>query len=179
MLFAAGAHEPLIGAAWSPGEAEAAIRAIAREADATLRVRDWWPVHPLDAEDGTPGPVHGVYCGAAGVLLALARLAEAGRHEPGHDYARLAEDVLESYLRRPEFDGPAPSAWLGEGGIALVGWLLAPSPALAERLARLVAVDPVASDASRSSGSRVGRRASAATTPANPCPAPSSSSVSP
>jgi lantibiotic modifying enzyme len=142
MLFAADAHEPLTGAAWKPAGVEAAIREIAREADEALRDRDWWPVHPLDAEDGTPDPVHGVYCGAAGVLLALARLAEAGRHEPGHAYPRLAEDVLESYLRRPEFGGPAPSAWLGEGGIALVAWLLARTPALPDRLARLVVVDP-------------------------------------
>jgi lantibiotic modifying enzyme len=74
------------------------------------------------------------------VLLALQRLADAGLHEPGHDYARLAHEALESYLRRPEFGGPLPSAWVGEGGIALVAWLLSPSPSVADRLASLVAV---------------------------------------
>jgi lantibiotic modifying enzyme len=142
MLFDARAHERLGDVEWSPAAAEAAIRTIARDADGALRAGDWWPVHPLDAEDGDPDVVHGIYSGAAGVLLALHLLAQAGLHEPGHDYARLAEDVLDSYLRRPEFGGPAPSLWMGEGGIALVAWLLAPAPGLADRLAKLVGVDP-------------------------------------
>ena len=50
--------------------------------------------------------------------------------------------MLESYLRRPEFDGPVPSLWMGEGGIALVAWLLAPAPALADRLAELASPRP-------------------------------------
>ena len=95
-------------AAWSPDDVEAAIRAIAEDADAALRTRDWWPVHPLDAEDDDPDAFPGVYVGAAGMLWALQRLAEAGLHEPGHDYARLAQDAVASYLSRPEFDGPVP-----------------------------------------------------------------------
>ena len=59
-----------------------------------------------------------MYLGAAGVLWALDRLARAGLHEPRRDYAALAHDVLESYRRRPEFEGP--SVWMAEGGIALV-----------------------------------------------------------
>jgi hypothetical protein len=141
MLFDARAHEPLHDAAWNPADVEAAIRAIARDAEDALGAADWWPWHPLDAEDGDPDVVHGVYLGAAGVLWALDRLARAGLHEPRHDYARLAEDVLDSYLSRPEFGGPLPSVWMGEGGIALVAWLLAPTRALADRLAKLVAGD--------------------------------------
>lgn len=142
MLFDPRAHEPLLGAAWRPADVAAAIRTIAREADEALRGRDWWLAHPLDAEDGDPDVLHGVYFGAAGVLWALHRLAQAGLHEPRHDYARLAEDVVASYRGRPEFDGPVPSVWMGEGGIALVGWLLSPTRALADRLAELVVVDP-------------------------------------
>jgi hypothetical protein len=142
MLFDARAHEPLLDTTWNPGGIEAEIRAIARDADEALRGSDWWPMHPLDAEPGDPDVVHGVYFGAAGVLWALHRLAQAGLHEPSHDYARLAEDALESYLSRPEFDGPVPSMFLGEGGIALVAWLLSPTPALADRLARVLVADP-------------------------------------
>jgi len=76
------------------------------------------------------------------MLWALHHLARVGLHEPGHDYARLAQEALESYRRRPEFDGPEPSLWMGEGGIGLVGWLLSPAPALADRLAELVVADP-------------------------------------
>ena len=142
MLFDGRAHEPLQGGAWDPPAVEAAIRAIARDADDSLRDGEWWPLHPLDAEPGDPDVFHGVYLGAAGMVWALDRLARDGLHEPGRDYARLAEDVLESYLRRPELDGPIPSLWMGESGIALVAWLLAPAPALADRLAELVAAEP-------------------------------------
>lgn len=142
LLFDARAHEALLEAAWRPAEVQAEIRAIAREAEEALRGAEWWPVHPLDAEPGDPDVFHGIYLGAAGVLWALHRLAQAGLHEPRHDHARLAEDVLNSYLTRPEFDGPLPSLWMGEGGIALVAWLLSPTPALADRLARLAVVEP-------------------------------------
>jgi hypothetical protein len=140
-LFDARAHEPLPDVAWRPAEVRAEIRAIARDAEDAWRDGDWWPVHPLDAEDDDPDVFHGVYLGAAGVLWALHRLAQAALHEPRLDHARLAADVLDSYLRQPEFDGPLPSLWMGEGGIALVAWLLSPTAALANRLAELVVVD--------------------------------------
>jgi hypothetical protein len=76
--------------------------------------------------------------GAAGVVWALDQLARAGLHEPRLDHATLAHAILESYRRRPEFEGP--SVWIAEGGIALVAWLLAPTPALEARLHELVAV---------------------------------------
>ena len=142
MLFDARAHEPLVSAGWEPVAVQAEIRAIAREAEDMLRGGQWWPVHPLDAEPGDPEVFHGIYLGAAGVLWALHRLAQAGLHEPRHDHARLAHDVLDSYLAHPEFDGPLPSLWMGEGGIALVAWLLSPTQALADRLAQLVVVEP-------------------------------------
>jgi lantibiotic modifying enzyme len=143
MLFDPGAHEPLLEAAWSPVAVEAAIRTIAREAEDAVRGREWWPLHPLDAEDGDPDVFHGIYLGAAGVVWALHRLAQAGLHEPRRDYGPLAEDVLDSYLASPEFDGPPDTGlFLGEGGIALVAWLLSPAPALADRLARLIASEP-------------------------------------
>ena len=143
MLFDPRAHEPLAEAPWQPAAVEAAIRAIARDADGALRgFRDWWPWHPLDVEPDDPEVVHGVYLGAAGVLWALDRLARAGLHEPGHDYARVAADALANYLERPEFDGPLPSVWMGEGGIALVAWLVSPSRELADRLEQLLVAEP-------------------------------------
>jgi lantibiotic modifying enzyme len=142
VLFDPRVHEPLTDVAWNEHAVRGAIRDIARDADDALRAEDWWPWHPLDSDGETPDAVHGTYLGAAGVLLALQRLAEAGLHEPGHDYARLATNALESYRRRPEFGGPVPSTWMGESGIALVAWLLAPTDALADRLAELAVVDP-------------------------------------
>jgi hypothetical protein len=141
MLFDPRAHEPLADEAWDPAAAAEEIRAIARDADAGLRGDAWWPLHPLDAEPGDPEVFHGVYLGAAGVLWALDRLARDGLHEPGRDYARLALDALDSYLRRPEFAGSPGSLWIGEAGITLVAWLLSPAAALADRLLELVALD--------------------------------------
>ena len=140
MLYDRRAHEPVLEAPWHEGAIEDAIRAIAREAESARHGTQWWATHPLDAESGDPEVFHGVYLGAAGVVWALDRLARAGLHEPRGDYARLAEDVLESYLRRPEF-GEQPSVWLGIGGIALVAWLLAPSAALADRLEVLLTTE--------------------------------------
>ena len=142
MLFDPRAHEPLADVPWDAAQAEAALREIACDADDALRERDWWPLHPLDDDGQTPDAIHGVYFGAAGVLWALDHLARAGLHEPRHDYARLATAALESYRRGPDFGIAEPSVFIGEGGIALVAWLLAPEPALADRLAELVIVDP-------------------------------------
>lgn len=142
MLFDARAHEPLTEASWNPAEVEAEIRTIARDAEEALRGRDWWPLHPLDAGDGIPEVIHGIYFGAAGAVWGLHSLEQAGLHEPRHDYPRLAEDVLDSYLSSPDFGARLPSTWVGEGGIVLVAWLLAPTPELADRLAEIVVVDP-------------------------------------
>jgi hypothetical protein len=142
VLFDPRGHEPLADAEWDAAKAGAAIREIARDADEALRKGEWWPLHPLDDDGQTPDAIHGVYFGAAGVLWTLDHVAVAGLHEPGHDYARLATEALDGYRRRPEFGAAAPSLFLGESGIALVAWLLAPEPALADRLAELVVVDP-------------------------------------
>ena len=142
MLFDPRAHEPLLDTAWRPAEAEAAIRAIARDADDALRGQDWWPVHPLDAEDGDPDVFHGVYLGAAGVMWALHRLARAGLHEPRPRLRAARPGRAGATWRGPSSAARCPSLWMGEGGIALVAWLLAPTPALADRLAEVVAVDP-------------------------------------
>src|SRR6478736_5097748 len=127
MLFDPRAHDKVLDAEWRPARIEAAIRAIARDTEDALSERDWWPVHPLDAEDGDPEVWHGVYMGAAGVVWALEQLARAGLHEPRLDHATLAQAILESYRRRPEFEGPS-------------AWLVAPTPPLEARLHELVAV---------------------------------------
>src|SRR3954447_5297189 len=106
MLFDSGAHEPLVIEAWNPAKARAAINAIARAAEAALTDR-WWPVHPLDVDEGAPAVWHGVCLGAAGVLWAFNRLGSA--------QGSRATGVLASYLNARE-SGPEPSLWIGEGG---------------------------------------------------------------
>ena len=140
VLFDPRVHEPLLEAVWRVADVEAEIRAIARESEDALAAGAWWPVHPLDVEEGDPAVWHGLYMGAAGVVWALDYLARAGLHEPRLDYAALAGRVLESYLDRPEFADARASLWIGEAGIALLAWCLTPTPALADRLAELAAV---------------------------------------
>src|SRR4051812_8790400 len=144
MLFDPCAHEPLVETPWDPNRAEDEIRAIARDADDALRSDNgWWPVHPSDAEPDDPDTFHGIYLGAAGILWALHHLERAGLHgEPSHDYPRLAGQALDSHRAHPERDGPAHSLWMGEAGIALVAWLLAPSAQIESRLAEVVTTEP-------------------------------------
>ena len=80
--------------------------------------------------------------GCRGDAVGARSARRSGLHEPRHDYARLAAEVLAAYLARPEFDGPEPSLWIGEGGITLVAWLLAPTPELADRLEAIVTAEP-------------------------------------
>ena len=140
VLFDPRVHEPLLEGTWRVADVEAEIRTIAREAEDALPGGEWWPVHPLDVEEGDPAVWHGLYMGAAGVVWALDYLARVGLYEPRLDYAALAGRVLESYLKRPEFDDARASLWMGEAGIALLAWRLAPTPALADRLAELAVV---------------------------------------
>src|SRR5689334_9571230 len=89
MLFDPERHAPLGDRAWDPSRARDAIAATCRDAEAAFDPERLWPMHPADWEPGTPedGVLRGIYVGAAGMLHALARLAERGMHEPALDPA--------------------------------------------------------------------------------------------
>ena len=119
-----------------PGFAE-----IVADTDAALRgPKLLWPAEEWDRWRAT-SPLKDLYCGAAGVLWALADLRERGHAETGLDLGDLALRVLERHRARPDLgswtDVPEPreSALLaGETGILLVAFRLAPSAELAETL---------------------------------------------
>lgn len=134
MLFDPAAHERLVDAAWSPDAARRAISAIAADAEAAFDPRALWALHPHDAEPGDPERVHSLYLGAAGTVWALARLGE-------RDWAPVAARRHERYLSQPDFGEAVPGLWMGESGILLVAWLLAPSAQVADRLADRVAAN--------------------------------------
>ena len=81
-----------------------------------------------------------VYCGGAGVVDALHRLARRGFVELRRDYVPYLEHSLEA---QPDFPdaGPERSLWMGETGIRLVLQRLAPSQANLERLSELIAAN--------------------------------------
>jgi hypothetical protein len=136
-------HEPLGDAEWRPGRARDAIAAICRDAEAAFDRDRLWPLHPSDDEPGTPadGVLRGLYVGAAGMLHALGRLAEAGLHAPALDGAEIVDGLYEASLESPDEDGAGASLLVGSSGILLVAHRLAPSAASADALAGAIAAN--------------------------------------
>ena len=142
-LYDPARHEPLADMAWSPARARDAIAAICRDAEAAFDPARLWPVHPSDAEPGDPadGILRGTYVGAAGMLHAFGRLAEAGLYVPAIDAAEVAGGLHEASLASPDDEGAGASLLTGWSGILLVAHRLAPSAANADLLADAIAAN--------------------------------------
>src|SRR4051812_24005250 len=136
-------HEPLAGGPWSAGHARAAITAICTDAEAAFDPVRLWPLHPGDDEPGTPadGILRGLYVGAAGMLHALGRLAEAGLYVPRLDGAAIAEGPHDAEWAPPAEEGAGASLLVGSSGILLVAHRLAPSAGTADALADAIAAN--------------------------------------
>jgi lanthionine synthetase-like protein len=128
------AHEPLGETEWDAARAEAAIAAIAADAEAAL-VDDAWPNHPLDDDPDEPlrPGMSSLYLGASGMVWALARLGSS------LDLAALADAAVRRYRAAPDLGDPAPGLLLGESAILLVARILGGEEADDERLRDLVA----------------------------------------
>lgn len=87
----------------------------------------FWPRQELDEYDSPSTRDKGLWIGAAGVLWALDRLG-VGIGEA---------NVYDLYLEDPDFPGSA-GLMMGELGVALVSWKLAPTGAKEQRMAELV-----------------------------------------
>ncbi len=136
-------HEPLRDFPWNPAQASDAIAEICRDAEGAFDPRTLWPMHPGDAfpEMAPDGIMRGIYDGAAGMLHALGRLAEAGLHEPAIDAAEVAAGLHEASLASPDEAGAGASLLVGSSGILLVAHRLTPSAANADALAAAIAVN--------------------------------------
>jgi Lanthionine synthetase C-like protein len=134
-------HEPLAPLEWHAGRARDAIAAICRDAESAFDADRLWPLHPADREPGMPadGNLRGLYVGAAGMLHALARLAEAGLHSPALDHAAIAGALPAAALASPDEPGAGASLLVGSSGVLLVAHRLAPSAAVADTLAEAIA----------------------------------------
>ena len=141
-LYDPAHHEPLADLGWSEPRARDAIAAICRDAESAFDRTRLWPLHPGDDEPGTPadGILRGLYVGAAGMLHALGRLAEAGLHVPTLDGAAIADGLHEA-AASPDEEGAGASLLLGSSGILLVAHRLAPSSATADALADAIAAN--------------------------------------
>ena len=135
-LFEPERHEALTQLAWDETRARDAVERIVSDThDAWTGVEGLWPIHPIDVSDERPPVLLPLYNGAAGVIWALHRLNSARRdYLPAvatllprnrADNLRLANRTLRSFA-------------LGDAGILLLHWLLAPAEALLEQLAHAI-----------------------------------------
>lgn len=116
---------------------------LCRWAEASLAARDergCWPQHPRDLADSGSGrrPMRSLYFGAAGVWLALARLADAGLCRLPVDLAEVLATLASDYAHSPDTEERAPSWFLGEAGLLTALWSARPDEATAERLAAVI-----------------------------------------
>jgi hypothetical protein len=142
-LYDLARHEPLAELDWTDARAQDAIAAICADVMDAFAGERLWPVHPGDIEPDMPadGVFRGLYLGAAGVLHALARLADAGLFEPGIDFAAVASELHAASLASPDEDGAGASLLAGSSGILLVSHRYAPSSATADALADAIAAN--------------------------------------
>jgi hypothetical protein len=142
-LYDRARHEPLADLRWSAPRARDAAAAICRDAESAFDPTRLWPLHPADDEPGTPadGVLRGLSVGAAGMLHALRRLAEAGLHDPSLDGAAVADGLHEAARASPDEPGAGASLLVGSSGILLVAHRLSPSAAIADALATAIAAN--------------------------------------
>jgi hypothetical protein len=142
-LYEPERHEALIDAQWNEPRARAALDRIVADTNDTFDKDKLWPVHPLDlSPERAPGALKVLYYGAAGVIWALNYLDQIGAAPLHRDYspalrelaARNREDIRNNAALREYLGNELASYMLGEAGILMVQWKLAPSDDLLERL---------------------------------------------
>jgi hypothetical protein len=142
-LYRPEAFERLTDTGWDEARVRDRIREIVADTDQAWRgPKLFWRAHEWDRWNST-SPQKNLYVGTAGVLWGLEQLRRRGLAETKLDLTDLAVRNLElfqvkpDYIKLPAFKPPEPrgsSLLLGEAGILLVTWRLAPSDELAARL---------------------------------------------
>jgi len=134
-LYRPEAFEPLTDTPWDERRVRDEIRAVVADTDGALRgPKLLWRAHGWDRWHST-SPQKNLYAGAAGVLWALDQLRRREHAETTLDLPDLALRNLELFRAKPDYIKgwstlPEPrdsSLLLGEAGILLVTWRLAPS----------------------------------------------------
>jgi lantibiotic modifying enzyme len=141
VLYTAEFFEPLTSTRWSEARAREGIGAIVADVGSGMRgPKLLWRADPWDGWNAT-SPMKNLYVGAAGVVWGLDALRRRGHAETKLDLPALATRTLELFRERPDFfkgvTPPEPresGLMLGETGIVLVAWHLAPSRDLEDTL---------------------------------------------
>ena len=63
------------------------IATIVADTESRFSADTFWPIHPLDADDGDTAPVYPLYYGACGVIWALRYLHDVGAATATRSYA--------------------------------------------------------------------------------------------
>jgi hypothetical protein len=143
VLYAAEAFEPLTETPWAADRVSRLVRELVADTDGAFAEDTLWPAHEWDSWQ-TPLPLQGLYCGAAGVIWALAVLRDRGHADPRLELAAAARRTLEAWQRQPSLIGlelpqPAEASLLnGETGILAVLLRLEWADDVADRLHELV-----------------------------------------
>jgi lantibiotic modifying enzyme len=142
-LYEAERHERLIGTDWNEDRARSAIDQIVTDSDRSFSAEGLWPIHPLDrSPERPPDSIKYLYHGAAGVIWALDYLNETGAVALKRDYLpavrqlipRIRDD-LDKYPELQKYMGAELASYLlGEAGILLLQFKLAPSEDVARQL---------------------------------------------
>ncbi|HEY6298123.1 MAG TPA: hypothetical protein VIW95_00640, partial [Candidatus Binatus sp.] len=142
-LYEAERHERLIGTDWNEDRAREAIDQIVTDSDRSFSAEGLWPIHPFDrSPERPPDSIKYLYHGAAGVIWALDYLNETGAVARKRDYLpavrqlipRIRDD-LDKYPELQKYMGAELASYLlGEAGILLLQFKLAPSEDVARQL---------------------------------------------
>jgi lantibiotic modifying enzyme len=142
-LYEAERHERLIGAEWNEDRARSAIGRIVTDTHRSFDPDTLWPIHPLDrSPERPPDSIKHMYHGAAGVIWALNYLNETGAVAVKRDYLptvrqlvpRIRDDMVKHPEVRKYMGAETASYLLGEAGILLLQFKLAPSEDVARQL---------------------------------------------
>jgi lantibiotic modifying enzyme len=142
-LYDAERHERLIGIDWNENRAREAIDRIVTDADRSFSADSLWPIHPIDrSPERPPDSIKYLYHGAAGVIWALNYLNETGASALERDYLPTVRQLIpriradmDNYPEVRKYMGAEVASYLlGETGIFLLQWKLAPSEDVARQL---------------------------------------------
>jgi lantibiotic modifying enzyme len=141
MLFKPEAFERLTDEPWNATRVHERVQAVAYAADDAFDPETLWPAHEDDLWDAMEPPAKSLFVGAAGVVFALDALRRRIGIEVRTDLVRAIERTVELAAVQSDvaaLDGVPepgePSLFVGETGILLTAWSLAPSATVADRL---------------------------------------------
>ena len=140
MLFDAVRHEPLVDTRWDATIARTTISSIAEDARAAFSDETFWPIHPVDVSPERASTLTPIYYGAAGVVLSLNRLSQAGAIPPGDQFANALPALLDAHRASSlQLAGePVLGFPIGDAGILLLLHELTPSNDVADELHRVI-----------------------------------------